>query len=228
VLLEDRKSLAKTRRRRCEHAVEPELVSDTANGPARLVLTDRGSEVVLGQPHGDPGLERTQVKYIGDCDITDQKPTRCHHVAGHTLIGERVYEMAIRLDRDRCAGSAEVQHRVPAGGSPPPSTVAASQVAAVQAGVAFETAFDRDTRGRSDGECELPMHLGGSDLQPVDSINDGLELTLDQEVDGSLTVEFGVAGVEPDLDALGAVHLLELTNDVVDIDEAVPCLPAWS
>jgi hypothetical protein len=94
--------------------------------------------------------------------------------------------------------------------------------------VAFETAFDRDARGRGDCECELPMHLGGSNLQPVDGINDGLKLTLDQEVDGSLTVEFGVAGVEPDLDALGAVHLLELTNDVVDIDEAVPCLPAWS
>jgi hypothetical protein len=61
--------------------------------------------------------------------------------------------------------------------------------------VPFETAFDRDARGRSDGECELPMHLGGSNLQPVDSINDGLEFTLDQEVNRALTAEFGVAGV---------------------------------
>lgn len=55
-------------------------------------------------------------------------------------------------------------------------------------------------------------------MQPVDRVDDGLKLPLDQEIDRSLSGKLGVAGVQPNLDALGTVDLLKLANDVVNVD----------
>lgn len=116
--------------------------------------------------------------------------------------------MPICLDRDRGPWSTEVQHGVGAWWPPPASTAAPCQLSSIHAQVALEASLDG--RARDAGHCdgEGPRQLRGSHLQTLDGIDHGLKVALDQEVDGALTAQLGVAGMQPDLDAFRPVHVL--------------------
>jgi hypothetical protein len=55
----------------------------------------------------------------------------------------------------------------------------------------------------------------------MDSIHHWLEFALDEHIDGPTCAQLRIPSMNPDLDALGPVHVLQLTHDVVDIDEPI-------
>ena len=59
-------------------------------------------------------------------------------------------------------------------------------------------------------------------------MNNRLEVSVDEHVDRASAAEFRVASMQPDLYAVRPVNVLQLTNDVVDIYEAVPGLGDWA
>jgi hypothetical protein len=87
--------------------------------------------------------------------------------------------------------------------------------------VALERSLNRSALGGSHRQGELPCHLCGSGLEALDGMHNGLEIACDEHVDRPLTIQLGVPGVDPNLDSFRPVHMLELPDDVVNVDEAV-------
>ena len=63
--------------------------------------------------------------------------------------------------------------------------------------------------------------LGRSRLKPQNRVDDRFEVSVDQQVDGSPTVKLRVARVQPYLDPLRPIDVIELAHDEVDVDEPV-------
>lgn len=131
-------------------------MGDLAYALARAVLVDAAQEIVHRQTYDLEVRLNAKIQDIRDMDTTDQQAPGSHELRPHSLAW--FDQMPVGLNNYGVPWTTQVEDRVGALRTPPPSTRAAVELPVTERSVTLELPIDGGCSGVGDGRRQNAIH----------------------------------------------------------------------